>query len=120
MKNIFYKLAVIAGSAITLSSCVGLDTEPYDRTTDLTYWSKDESAAINVLNSCYASMYSLFEIVESEGATDNAYVKSLTTTQALGNGSLSTDDSYVKSIWDHYYSSVRLCNELLKIGRAHV
>lgn len=64
MKNIFYKLAVIAGSAITLSSCVSLDTEPYDRTTDLTYWNKDESAAINVLNSCYASMYSLFEIVE--------------------------------------------------------
>lgn len=113
MKNIFYKLAVIAGSAITLSSCVSLDTEPYDRTTDLTYWSKDGSAAINVLNSCYASMYSLFEIVESEGATDNAYVKSLTTTQALGNGSLSTDDSYVKSIWDHYYASIRLCNELL-------
>lgn len=113
MKKTLYRIALVAGILAGASSCISLDTEPYDRVTDLTYWSKDPGAAEAVLNSCYASMYSAFEIIESEAATDNAYDKGLTATQPIGNGSYSTDNAYVKSIWDHYYSSIRLCNELL-------
>ena len=113
MRKSLYKMVIVAGTALAASSCIGLDTEPYDRVTDLTYWSKDSGSAEAVLNSCYASMYSIFEILWSEGATDNAYIRTLNETQPIGNGSYSTDNAYVKSIWDHYYASIRLCNELL-------
>ena len=113
MKRKFFALTTFAGILFAASSCIGLDTAPYDRETDLTYWSKNEGAAEAVLNSCYASMFSASEIIESEGASDNAYVKGLGTTQPIANGSLSTDNSYVKGIWDHYYASIRICNELL-------
>jgi len=111
--NIFHTLVLSAGAVLAAVSCVPLDTAPYDKVTDLTYWSEDKDAALATLNSCYGSMYSLYEIIESEGATDNAYVKGLTTTQPVANGSLSTDNGYVKSIWDHYYTGIKLCNELL-------
>ncbi|MGM9768730.1 MAG: RagB/SusD family nutrient uptake outer membrane protein [Candidatus Cryptobacteroides sp.] len=113
MKRKIFALTTFAGILFAASSCIGLDTAPYDRDTDLTYWSKNEGAAEAVLNSCYMSMYSAFEVIEAEGASDNAYVKGLGTTQPIANGSLSTDNSYVKGIWDHYYASIRLCNELL-------
>ena len=113
MKRKFFALTTFAGILFAASSCIGLDTAPYDRETDLTYWSKNEGAAEAVLNSCYASMFSASEIIESEGASDNAYVKGLGTTQPIANGSLSTDNSYVKGIWDHYYASIRICKELL-------
>ena len=113
MKRKFFALTTFAGILFAASSCIGLDTAPYDRETDLTYWSKNEGAAEAVLNSCYASMFSASEIIESEGASDNAYVKGLGTTQPIANSSLSTDNSYVKGIWDHYYASIRICNELL-------
>ena len=113
MKRKLFAFTTFAGILFAASSCIGLDTAPYDRETDLTYWTGNEGAAEAVLNSCYASMYSASEIISSEGASDNAYVKGLGTTQPIANGSLSTDNSYVKGIWDHYYTSIRLCNELL-------
>lgn len=113
MKKSIYTFALSVSVLFAASSCIGLDTAPYDKVTDLTYWSENEGAAFAALNSCYGSMYSLYEIIESEGATDNAYVKGLTSTQPIANGSLSTDNGYVKSIWDHYYVGIRTCNELL-------
>lgn len=112
MKNKIYTLLFAAG-IVSAASCVKLDTAPYDKVTDLTYWSEDKGAALATLNSCYGSMYSFSEIMASEGATDNAYVKGLNTTQPVANGSYGTDNGYVKSIWDHYYTSIRICNELL-------
>lgn len=113
MKKLIYTLALSAAVLCAAASCVSLDTAPYDKVTDLTYWNEDEGAAYAALNSCYGCMYSLYELVESEGATDNAYYKGLDKTQAIGNGSYDTDNGYVKSIWDHYYTGVRICNELL-------
>jgi len=113
MKKAIYTLALSAGVLFAASSCIGLETAPYDKVTDLTYWSENEGAALAALNSCYGSMYSIYELIETEGASDNAYVKGVGSTQPIANGSLSTDNSYVKSIWDHYYTGIRFCNELL-------
>lgn len=111
-KNIIIPVLLI-GTMMTAFSCISLDTAPYDRETDLSFWGKGESSAKAVLNSCYGAMYSSYELLESEAASDNAYDKGLTGTQPVANGSLSTDNSYVKSIWDHYYTGIRTCNELL-------
>ena len=113
MKKIFNIVTVCAGVMFTAASCIGLDTPPYDRETDLTYWSEDPASAVAALNSCYTRLTSMNEMLNMEGASDNAYMKGLTETQPVANGSLSTDNGYVKSIWDNYYAGIRLCNELL-------
>jgi len=113
MKKIFCYLTLSAAVLGIIPSCVSLDTAPYDKETDLTYWSGDPNAALYALNSCYGYITSMNEMVTMEGATDNAYVKGLTSTQPIANGSYSTDNSYVKGIWDNKYSGIRLCNELL-------
>jgi hypothetical protein len=113
MKKIFNIVTVCAGVMFTAASCIGLDTPPYDRETDLTYWSEDPASAVAALNSCYTRLTGMSEMLNMEGASDNAYMKGLTETQPIGNGSLSTDNGYVKSIWDGYYAGIRTCNELL-------
>lgn len=97
-----------------VNSCVSLDTPPYDKETDLTYWETDPNAAFSVLNTCYTYLASMDEQVFSEGMTDNAYVKRPTGyTQSIGNGSYSTADSYVSSVWNSRYSGIFYCNQLL-------
>ena len=113
MNKIIKTFAVCMSVMALAASCVGLDTPPYDRETDLTYWSEDEGAAFAALNSCYGRITSMNEMLYMEGASDNAYVKGLTSTQPIANGSFSTDNGYVKSIWDNYYAGIRTCNELL-------
>lgn len=113
MKKVIYTLALIAGVMSSASSCIGLDTPPYDRETDLTFWSENELAAISTLNSCYTRFYSINQMIESEGATDNAYYKGVGGTQPIGNGSYGTDNGYVKGLWDGFYAGIRTCNELL-------
>lgn len=113
MNKIMKTFAVCASVMAVAVSCVGLDTAPYDRETDLTYWSEDEGAAFAALNSCYSRITGMSEMLYMEGASDNAYVKGLTSTQPIANGSFSTDNGYVKSIWDNYYAGIRTCNELL-------
>ena len=110
MKKIFLVLSVLGLAA----SCVSLDTPPYDRETNLTFWSEDPNAAFDAVNTCYEYIASMDELMYSEGMTDNAYVKMPTGyTQSIGNGSYSTADDYVKSVWDFRYAGVRVCNELL-------
>lgn len=113
MKKIFNTLAICASAVLAAVSCVGLDTAPYDRETDLTYWSNDPGSALAALNSCYTRLTGMSEMLYMEGASDNAYVKGLTSTQPIANGSFSTDNGYVKGIWDNYYAGIRSCNELL-------
>jgi len=113
MKKIFCYLTLSAAVMGILPSCVGLDTAPYDKETDLTFWSGDPNSALYALNSCYGYITSMDEMITMEGATDNAYVKGLTSTQPIANGSYSTSNSYVKGIWDNKYSGIRVCNELL-------
>lgn len=113
MKKIFLPILVLSVSGLA-ASCVGLDTAPYDRETDLTFWSEDPDAALDGVNTCYEYIASMDELMFSEGMTDNAYVKMPSGyTQSIGNGSYSTADSYVKSVWDFRYAGVRVCNELL-------
>jgi len=38
---------------IYAASCVELDTAPYDRESDLTFWDEDKGAALKALNTCY-------------------------------------------------------------------
>ena len=113
MKKKINTFIVCAGTMLAAASCISLDTPPYDKETDLTYWSEDPSSAEAVINSCYTRLTSMHEMLYMEGASDNAYVKGLTSTQPIANGSMSTDNSYVKGIWDNYYAGIRLCNELL-------
>lgn len=112
MKKAIYTLALSASVLFAASSCIGLDTAPYDKVTDLTYWNENEDAALATLNSCYASMYSIYEVIEVEGLSDNAYFKS-GDVQLIASGKYSTDNGFVKSTWDHYYTGIRFCNELL-------
>ncbi|MDR3062336.1 MAG: RagB/SusD family nutrient uptake outer membrane protein [Dysgonamonadaceae bacterium] len=48
-----------------------------------------------------------------EGATDNAYVRASSgKTQAIANGSHSTADAYIESIWGYRYEGIKMCNQL--------
>ena len=113
MKKTIKNVIVCASVMLAASSCIGLDTPPYDKETDITYWSEDPSSAVAALNSCYTRLTSMNELLYMEGASDNAYVKGLTSTQPIANGSMSTDNSYIKGLWDNYYAGIRSCNELL-------
>lgn len=44
IKNLILSAVLVVGGA----SCVDLDTAPYDRETDLTYWEEDPEAAVKV------------------------------------------------------------------------
>ncbi|MCF0175968.1 MAG: RagB/SusD family nutrient uptake outer membrane protein [Bacteroidales bacterium] len=109
MKKIIYFIA--AGLAMSLSSCVSLDTPPMDSDTDLTFWTKP-SAAEQTVNSCYQYMEDAGTVLYADAASDNAYCKVQNIIQAIGNGSYSTGDSYIKSYWDNRYTGIKLCNRL--------
>lgn len=111
LKNIFLSAVLVVSGA----SCVELDTAPYDRETDLTYWEEDPQAAYKALNTCYTYLESMDELLYSEAMSDNAYVKVPSGfTQSIGNGSYSTADTYVKLVWDSRYTGIRMCNQLLE------
>lgn len=97
IKNLILSAVLVVGGA----SCVDLDTAPYDRETDLTYWEEDPEAAVKALNTCYTYLGNMDEQLYCEAMTDNAYTKQPNDfTQNIGNGSYSTADSYVKQVWD--------------------
>lgn len=111
IKNLILSAVVIVGAA----SCIDLDTAPYDRETDLTYWEEDPDAALKALNTCYTYLGNMDEQLYSEAMTDNAYTKQPNdATQNIGNGSYSTADAYVKKVWDGRYTGIRMCNQLLE------
>lgn len=110
IKTFLLSLAVLPGAV----SCISLDTPPYDRETDLTYWDEDPEAAYNAVNSCYNTIISMQEFLYGDSYTDNAYIKpQVYNPNSIANGSYSTDADYVESVWDSRYSGIRLCNELL-------
>ena len=109
MKKIFCALTL---SAMVFAACVPLDTPPYDRETDLTFWQDDPGAAYDALNTCYTYLTDMYELVYSDGMTDNAYVKG-GQNQAIGNGKYGTSDGYVYDVWNRHYAGIRACNELL-------
>lgn len=114
MKNNIMKTSLLAVLALTAVSCVDLNTVPYDKETDLTYW-EDPDAAINSLNACYPTLGSAEEIFYADAASDNAYTKDVVKyNQAIGNGSYSTAHVYVKAVWNSRYAGVRVCNKLLE------
>ena len=69
IKNLILSAVLVVGGA----SCVDLDTAPYDRETDLTYWEEDPEAAVKALNTCYTYLGNMDEQLYSEAMTDNAY-----------------------------------------------
>lgn len=112
MKTIVKTLLYTALISATVS-CVDLDSAPYDKETDLTYWSKPGSALYS-LNACYPKLYSAEEVLYADAMSDNAYTKVLTGfNQSIGNGTHTTDYPYLKSVWDFRYGGIRTCNELL-------
>ncbi len=115
MKTNIKTLIILAVLMIYAASCVELDTAPYDRESDLTFWDEDKGAALKALNTCYTYLASIDELLYSEAMTDNAYTKQPNdATQKIGNGSYSTADPYVKSVWDSRYTGIRMCNQLLE------
>ncbi|PWG78755.1 RagB/SusD family nutrient uptake outer membrane protein [Pararcticibacter amylolyticus] len=107
-----YNIALVA-ALLLVTSCQKLDLAPYDRDTDLNYWKKPESALYSV-NKCYQGMNNADEVLYADAMTDNAYTKVPNThNQAVGNGSFSTADSYIASVWDYRYAGIRQCNLLL-------
>jgi len=112
MKKILYTLALSA-ACCAVFSCVPLDTPPYDRETDLNYWEEDPDAALSALNTCYTYLTDMYELVYSDGMTDNAYVKG-GQNKTIGNGTYGTSEGYVYDVWNRHYSGIRACNELLQ------
>jgi len=116
MKKYIHKLQygfAIVVILILSASCEGLDLSPHDRDTDIDYWEKPESA-VYMVNKCYQGMNNADEVLYSDAMTDNAYTKSSNThNQAVGNGSFSTADRYIRSVWDYRYAGIRDCNLLL-------
>lgn len=106
LKYVLLALASIAGV-----SCVSLDEVPVSGETENTFWTR-EYAAEQALNSCYQYISSADEMSFNEAMSDNAYTSSLDKTQAIGNGSLSTDDGWVHSVWNNRYAGIRACNKL--------
>src|SRR5690606_4579602 len=77
------------------------------------YWNKPESAAYKI-NECYKGMNSAEEVLYADAITDNAYTNvNSRYNQAIGNGSYSTADNYVRSVWVYRYSGIHQCNQLL-------
>jgi hypothetical protein len=114
MKTTINNFILVALLMVSVSSCVKLDTAPYDRETDLVYWEQDPNAALNALNTCYTYIASMDETMYADCMSDNAYTKVPSAeNQKIGNGSFSTDDSYVLSVWDSRYAGIRLCNQVL-------
>jgi hypothetical protein len=114
MKNNKLKLGITAISFLTMllsTSCVDLNVNPYDQMSDSNFWGKNE-AAIDALNTCYTNLMSANEVIFSDAMTDNAYCKA-GYNQAIGNGSYSTSDGYVQSVWSSKYAGIRNCNILL-------
>ncbi|TJY67141.1 RagB/SusD family nutrient uptake outer membrane protein [Sphingobacterium alkalisoli] len=94
-------------------SCHDLDLTPHDRETDTDYWNKPESASY-MINKCYQGMNNADEVLYSDAMTDNAYTKvSNSHNQAIGNGTFSTADNYVRTVWDYRYAGIHQCNQLL-------
>lgn len=62
IKNLILSAVLVVGGA----SCVDLDTAPYDRETDLTYWEEDPEAAVKALNNCYTYLGNMDEQLYSE------------------------------------------------------
>ena len=114
MKYTIKHIVFMASIAMVNASCIDLDTAPYDRETDLTFWKDNKNAAIATLNTCYTQLSSMDEQLYAECMSDNAYTKQPNDyTQNIGNGSFSTADRYVAAIWDGRYSAIRSCNQLL-------
>lgn len=115
MKTAINKIIIFSLLIIGAVSCIELDTVPYDRESDLTFWDEDEGAAYKALNTNYTYLASIQELLYSEAMTDNAYTKQPNdATQNIGNGSYSTADPYVKSVWDSRYTGIRMSNQLLE------
>lgn len=113
MKTNIFKTITCVALAMFAFSCVDLDSAPYDKETDLTFWSKP-GAALYALNSCYPQLYSAEELLYADAMSDNAYTKVLTGfNQSIGNGTHTPDYPYLKSVWDFRYGGIRICNQLL-------
>lgn len=114
MNNKIKLLLVTSCLSLSMSSCIDLETAPYDRKTDLTFWTEDSLSAYEALNTCYLNLATMDEQMWSECMTDNAYTKQPSAyTQSIGNGTYSTADSYILSVWDTKYAGIRQCNEVL-------
>jgi hypothetical protein len=113
MKTNIIKTILSATLAVMLSSCLDIDTPPYDRESDLTFWN-DPLSAVQTLNSCYEVLASTEEILYSDAATDNAYCKVQDYTRDIANGAYSPADHYVKLIWDFNYTAIKRSNRLIE------
>ena|SRR3712207_5380748 len=109
------KLLLLPCITSLMVSCIDLDTAPYDRETDLTFWEKDSLSALKAVNTCYVNLATMDEQLWSDCMTDNGYTKQPSAyVQSIGNGSFSTADGYVLSVWNTKYSGIRACNEVLE------
>ncbi|MBD1431856.1 RagB/SusD family nutrient uptake outer membrane protein [Sphingobacterium sp. DN00404] len=103
----------VAIACLFFVSCHDLDLTPHDRETDADYWNKPESA-MYMINKCYQGMNNADEVLYADAMTDNAYTKvSNSHNQAIGNGTYSTADNYVQSVWSYRYAGIHQCNQLL-------
>ncbi len=112
MERYIFRIIVFVSVVCLFNSCIPLDTEPVTYDTEANYW-KRSSSAIETVNSCYRWIGNLDEIIYLEGATDNAYIRvSSGKTQSIANGSHSTADAYIESVWKYRYEGIKMCNQL--------
>lgn len=112
-KKIIYALVSLLTANI-VTSCNKLDLTPHDRTTDVEYWNNPESA-LYMVNKCYQGLNNAYEVLYADAMTDNAYTKVTNSyNQYIGNGTYSTADGYVHSVWANRYAGIHQCNQLLQ------
>ena len=113
MKNNIFKIASLC-SLIMTTSCVDIDTTPYDTDTDLTFWGKPNAAEI-AINTCYPWLTNPHEIFYKDAMSDNAYSnKSDASYPAfIGNGTFTVEDGFMRGVWSGRYGGIRLCNKVL-------
>lgn len=97
-------------------ACEDLDLVPTDRETEVTFWDKPEDA-LNVLNTCYESMYNAEYFFFNETLSDNAFNKSEvdgSNSRNIAEGSYGPSHARITNEWSFHYNGIRKCNILLQ------
>ena len=101
--------------SLALSACQDLDLPPTDRPTDATFWTQPADAT-NVLNTCYAGLYTSEYFFFNETLSDNAFNKSDvdgSNSRNIAEGAYGTNHPRITNEWGYHYGGIRSCNRLL-------
>lgn len=110
-----YCSIVLGALLLGAAGCKKLDLGPSYQDTDLTFWQKPE-AAEQVLNNCYAGMYSDDYYFFNESLSDNSFSSSSVNggaAQSIAAGAYDGRTNRVAGEWAFHYGGIRNVNNLI-------